>query len=461
MTPFYVGHLAGPGLSSAVGTCPTHLLTSSNTWLGRVTGHVLSIELPPPCRVTHTRRGTVRSRPGRRRLPAARRSPRPPRPPCVRSPAGRARAPRSPCLRVRRRSLQSARYAPRTAVAGGLIVESNANVAGWGGASTAPRLDLVTGATDTKWLREEIDWATVEPQPGVFDFSYYDHFMLLAAQRGMHVLPVLYDTPSWAGPAYNAIPSDPTAFAQYVAAVVGRYGSNGSFWAQNPTLKGSAITTWELWNEPYLGSGDNGVYDPGAYARLVKAAAIAGRGADPNAKFLMAAEMQSAMTDGAWQWWVDAPTRPSPTSTATSTALRCTTTATTSPRSARSSPASPTPTTAASGASRTCARSCRPRCVEQAVLDHRGGLVDLHRQFQLCHPSSAGHQPQHAVRLHPRWLEHLRQGRLHLQLRRRLGPQHDPGRLRPHQPRRLGQARPRGVHLAGRGERELRPRTAV
>ena len=61
----------------------------------------------------------------------------------------------------------------------GLIVGLNANVAGWGGASTAPRLDLVTGATDTKWLREEIDWATVEPQPGVFDFSYYDHFMLL------------------------------------------------------------------------------------------------------------------------------------------------------------------------------------------------------------------------------------------------------------------------------------------
>ena len=98
---------------------------------------------------------------------------------------------------------------------GPLVVGLNANVANWGGPSTADRLGAVTRATATKWLREEIDWATVEPLPGVFDFSRYDHFMQLAAQRRLHVLAVLYDTPSWAGPAYNAIPSDPTAFSQY------------------------------------------------------------------------------------------------------------------------------------------------------------------------------------------------------------------------------------------------------
>ena len=80
---------------------------------------------------------------------------------------------------------------------------------------------------------------------GVFDFSYYDHFMLLAAERGLHILPVLYDTPAWAGPNYNAIPSNPQAFAQFVAAVIGRYGVGGSFWVQHPTLAGSAIWTWE------------------------------------------------------------------------------------------------------------------------------------------------------------------------------------------------------------------------
>ena len=193
------------------------------------------------------------------------------------------------------------------AVSAPLIVGLNADASGWGGASTAPRLDLVTSATGTKWLRETFEWSTIEPQPGVFDFSYYDHFMLLAAQRGLHILPLFYDTPSWAGPAYNAIPSDPTAFGQFVAAVVARYGTGGSFWAANPSLSRSAVTTWEIWNEPYLSSGDDNDYDPGAYARLVKAAAVAGRAVDPDAKFLMAAEMQTARdANGDWQWWVDA-----------------------------------------------------------------------------------------------------------------------------------------------------------
>jgi hypothetical protein len=192
-------------------------------------------------------------------------------------------------------------------LSGGLVVGLNADAEGWGGASTAGRLDLVTSATGTKWLREEFKWNLIEPQPGQFDFSYYDHFMLLAAQRGLHVLPLLYETPSWAGATPDTIPSDPTAFAQYVAAVVGRYGAGGSFWAEYPSLSGSAIHTWEIWNEPYLPSGDNNDYNPGRYAQLVKAAAIAGRSADPGAKFLLAAEMQSARdSNGNWQWWTDA-----------------------------------------------------------------------------------------------------------------------------------------------------------
>jgi Glycosyl hydrolases family 39/Beta-galactosidase len=190
---------------------------------------------------------------------------------------------------------------------GALIVGINANVSGWGDASTQPRLAQVTSQTHTKWLRETFRWDLIEPSPGQFDFAYYDHFMLLAAQAGEHILPVLYYTPSWAGATYDTIPSDPSAYAQYVAAVVGRYGTNGSFWKQYPTLSGSAIQTWELWNEPYYSTGDNGDYNPGNYARLVKAADIAGRAADPNAKFLLASEMQSAQdANGNWQWWTDA-----------------------------------------------------------------------------------------------------------------------------------------------------------
>lgn len=190
---------------------------------------------------------------------------------------------------------------------GGLIVGINADVSGWGGASTQPRLAQVTSQTHTKWLREDFRWDQIEPSSGQFDFSSYDHFMLLAAQAGVHILPVLYHTPSWDGATYDAIPSNPSAYAQYVAAVVGRYGTHGSFWKEHPNLSGSAIQTWELWNEPYYSTGDNGDYDPGNYARLVKAADIAGHAVDPDAKFLLASEMQSAQdAQGNWQWWTDA-----------------------------------------------------------------------------------------------------------------------------------------------------------
>jgi hypothetical protein len=164
----------------------------------------------------------------------------------------------------------------------------------------------VVSQTGARWLREEFDWARIEPQPGVFDFSYYDHFMLEAARRGERILPFLYGTPAWAGPSPSAIPADPSAFAAYVAAVINRWGRHGSFWARHPGLGSSAIRDVEIWNEPYLSNGDGGNYEPAGYARLVKAAGIAARAADPEIEVLLAAEMQSAMANGVWQWWVDA-----------------------------------------------------------------------------------------------------------------------------------------------------------
>jgi polysaccharide biosynthesis protein PslG len=191
-----------------------------------------------------------------------------------------------------------------SAVSGGLIVGLNASVVGW--ANMSARMDQVTSRADPPWIRQGFDWSEIEPQPGVFDFSRYDEFMLLSAQAGVHVLPLLYDTPSWAGPTWNTVPADPSAYAAYVAAVAARYGQGGTFWQLHPNLANYAIQTFELWNEPYYDNGNDGDYDPGRYARLVKAAAIAGRQADPNAQFLLAAENQAQLVGSTWVWWVDA-----------------------------------------------------------------------------------------------------------------------------------------------------------
>ena len=191
-----------------------------------------------------------------------------------------------------------------SAVSGNLVVGLNASVSGW--ANMSARMNQVASKAGPAWIRQQFDWSQIEPQPGSFDFSRYDQFMLLSAQAGVHVLPVLYDAPSWAGPTGNTIPADPSTYAAYVAAVVGRYGPHGSFWTAHPRLGGYAIQTFELWNEPYYSNGNNGDYDPGRYARLVKAAASAGRQTDPDAHFLLAAENQAQFVGSRWVWWIDA-----------------------------------------------------------------------------------------------------------------------------------------------------------
>jgi hypothetical protein len=186
---------------------------------------------------------------------------------------------------------------------GGLIVGLVANVSGWGGAGTAPRMQQVVSQTGTKWLREEFLWATLEPTAGNFDFSYYDHFMQVAAEQGEHILPVVDDPPAWASPSWDTIPADPSAYASLIAQLAARYGPRGTFWAQNPTLdRASAITTFELWNEPYFSSN----YDPPAYANLVKAAATAGRAANPATRYLLSAEITGRQIGSTWLSWIDA-----------------------------------------------------------------------------------------------------------------------------------------------------------
>ncbi len=198
----------------------------------------------------------------------------------------------------------SSRLGPR-AVSGRLIVGLSEGASGYGGASTAPRLNLLVSGTGARWLREEFLWSRIEPARNKFNFSYYDHYMLLAAQRGLHLVVLLDGTPSWAGATPNTIPTNPAGYARFVAAVVGRYGPHGSFWNAYPTLRGSAIRTIELWNEPYFDQGSAGVWDPGRYDRLVKAATTAGRAVDHSVKFLIEAEMQAHL-NGVWTWWVDA-----------------------------------------------------------------------------------------------------------------------------------------------------------
>jgi hypothetical protein len=184
-------------------------------------------------------------------------------------------------------------------VSSGLIVGTVVNAAGGGSSALDPAL-----TAGVRWVREEVWWPTVEPSQGNLDWSGSDSLFLNAAQKGVHILPLIGGIPSWAGASDKTMPSDPSGFAAFVAQVTARYGPGGTFWQAHSSLSQYAPVNFEIWNEPWLPSSSDPV-DPARYARLFKAAAIAGRAANPAARFIVAAEWQYHASDGSWRKWVD------------------------------------------------------------------------------------------------------------------------------------------------------------
>ncbi|HEY2603721.1 MAG TPA: beta-galactosidase [Thermoleophilaceae bacterium] len=155
------------------------------------------------------------------------------------------------------------------------------------------------------YQRFDFDWGEIEPRPGVFEWARYDQWVGSSASAGVQVLPVLLESPSWAAPAGMALPTNPAPYADFVAHVVRRYGPGGDFWRQHPRLKKEPIRWYEIWNEPYFYQFSNNNPNPAQYARMVKATAIAGRKANPQARFLLEADTFGQKPGGDPIDWVD------------------------------------------------------------------------------------------------------------------------------------------------------------
>ena len=171
------------------------------------------------------------------------------------------------------------------------------------GRSGANLVETVTRlrSIGVQFSREDFAWETLEPQSGQPDWSASDALMKASALQGLQIIPVIWGSPKWIASTWNTGPSSPAdvaAYANFVREVVARYGSQGTFWTQNPSIPRDPITYYDLWNEPYFpGFWSNGP-NPAVYAQLFKQAVIAARPADPNAKFLLEANT-SSYTSGA------------------------------------------------------------------------------------------------------------------------------------------------------------------
>jgi hypothetical protein len=158
-------------------------------------------------------------------------------------------------------------------------------------------------------VRTSFYWSAAQPVSSLIyidpaDYSHYtdvggiptsfeatDAIVRAAASHGIGVLPVVWQAPGWAA-RHPGSPSSPpgntTAYANYLVALVKRYGPKGSFWNQNPTVPKIPIRAWQIWNEPDSTKyWSDQPFVPG-YAALLKAVHGPLKGADKGARAVLA-----------------------------------------------------------------------------------------------------------------------------------------------------------------------------
>ena len=145
-----------------------------------------------------------------------------------------------------------------------------------------------------------ISWADVEANRGEYDWSRPDALIQAVSKEGLGVLPLLFGSPAWAAQddGYGcfgagciafapASTQTRTEFADFAAAAAQRYGPDGAFWSQHPSIPSQPMRVWQVWNEPNMDAYFRPQADPDAYAELLAPAAEEIREADPDAEILI------------------------------------------------------------------------------------------------------------------------------------------------------------------------------
>jgi len=164
----------------------------------------------------------------------------------------------------------------------------------------------VMASSGVETVRTVFDWG--EAQPGgrgsAFNFTRTDGFVRRAALRNLDLLPVVFYAPRWARAYKNRFTSPPRSrsdYVTYLAALVERYGPEGTFWTEHPELPVHPVREWQIWNEPHLPAyWDAPETGPYGYARnyplLLRSSYNIVKSLDPGAKIVLA-----GITQRAWE----------------------------------------------------------------------------------------------------------------------------------------------------------------
>jgi hypothetical protein len=167
------------------------------------------------------------------------------------------------------------------------------------------QFDLMA-SSGVETVRTVFDWGEAQPQGrgSEIKFGRTDGIVRRAALRNIDLLPVVFYAPRWARAYRNRFTSPPKSrsdYVTYLAALVERYGPEGTFWTEHPELPKRPLREWQIWNEPHLSdywdAPEKGPYGYArAYPLLLRASYNIVKTLDPGAKIVMA-----GITQRAWE----------------------------------------------------------------------------------------------------------------------------------------------------------------
>ena len=146
-----------------------------------------------------------------------------------------------------------------------------------------------------------LQWRTVQPVQGAWDWRQPDRVIGGLASRGIRPLPFAWGSPQWVRPGPSRPPVNSTSsqnrWQNFLKAAVARYGPTGSYWTTRYRQVYGAnatplpIQSWQVWNEPnlkkYFDPGNTTGHGVDQYAQLVRISHAAIKSRDPQARIVL------------------------------------------------------------------------------------------------------------------------------------------------------------------------------
>lgn len=153
--------------------------------------------------------------------------------------------------------------------------------------------DVVKNQLRLDWIKVQVEWPLVQPEPDVYQWFFYDGIVEQAHERGLYLMFSVVSAPEWSRAAgnKNGPPDDYGQYAQFVTALLNQYPGK--------------VHAIEVWNEQNLDRewmADGGI-SPENYVEFLRQAHDAIKAVDSNVIVISGA--LSPTGPGDWVRWAD------------------------------------------------------------------------------------------------------------------------------------------------------------